>query len=1187
MKHFIVVILIFNIMMSSIVVFADYSYGYTPGPISYIMDGSYCTALSDAQVNGPILIFTGKGTATYDFYLPFNSKDITITYTTKQDTILTLQTETKTYTLSLAAEDKEKVFTFTVPERAGERLFIISADGEIEVSSMVFGKILTVVPVMDIGETNLSPEERAIQTAVILDKNASMIMVNGGRRYIDNNDVKEIPKFIDGSVYLPIHTLARALGYYYEDIPEKGYVLLRKEPYEFCFAPSISYMQYLQEERQEIASPVVYREGETYLPVRYFAEILGKNIGYRDGIIVIDDKFSVETILNDDTIYSYVRDKFIPFYPTESIGNTYYVAQTVNADDSNDGSVERPFKTLKRACEIAQAGDTVMIHEGIYREILRPQNSGTPTNPIIFQAVEGEKVVISANEIVSGFSDYGEKGFLAVQVGWDLGDGRNQVFYDDVCIIEARYPNSPGLFIGENSPKLSNLFPVKGDFKVNDNSPSIVESDTLLNQVVTNYWKDGYFVSMHGYGWALSTAKILQSTKGRLLVGDLCKKWWFDPAKSNNLDFGYITGHINAIDMPGEWVLKNGHLIIYPPEGETAETLQVEMKKRQLVADLTNSAYVQLCGIETIGGGIKMNNSEMCMLNNCNFRYISHYTHGYDQREGFIDDGNIKDENGAPPRGEMGLYIGGKDNVVINSRIDHSAAAGIYGTGVYTYIENNIISNCGYMGSYVSGIHFNTEAWKERSTPRGGYAIYGNTIYNSGRSVLNVSTNEEWIVAPYIPYEVAYNDFHDGILCSLDTGITYEYCTAQGTDKLNSQYHHNYVYYTAESFEQNPYSFGIYHDGGTQYIDTYNNVIFTTQKGTIFTNGGVFIQPNKTAPAVCNAWNNTVLESFVGGKENLSHKEFPSNKPFYAGSTLDMQEHYLLNYNSIGLDYEDTDYHYAKYAKLSGDAYLEYGAVAFSKNNDVITFENISIEHDTIRISIDFRGDYLYTGDLIEVSIGETPQSARARTVTLTSKSPQTYQRNTEIIWVSRVNIGVNNVYLKSINYKSAAIERIKIEGFSEDLDTCIVAKVYGGTFDSILKAGSASMRPTAYYTVPGDKINPMVNNTWPGTKLAYYNVKLQGEADTLVVAAGTGIDYKGQLMYVHINSIDTEPIAVYIVDKDSFIDYTPVEIPLNSTLAAGTYNIYLTFASDAENLSTKHTSNLYYFAFKNSNLAE
>ena len=51
----------------------------------------------------------------------------------------------------------------------------------------------------------------------------------------------------------------------------------------------------------------------------------------------------------------------------------------VSKKDSDDqcGSAEFPFRTIGAAAHIAQEGDTITVHEGIYREWVRPVHGGT------------------------------------------------------------------------------------------------------------------------------------------------------------------------------------------------------------------------------------------------------------------------------------------------------------------------------------------------------------------------------------------------------------------------------------------------------------------------------------------------------------------------------------------------------------------------------------------------------------------------------------------------------------------------------------------------------------------------------------------------------------------------------------------------------------------------------------------
>jgi alpha-N-arabinofuranosidase len=76
--------------------------------------------------------------------------------------------------------------------------------------------------------------------------------------------------------------------------------------------------------------------------------------------------------------------------------------------DGNEGSASKPFKTISAAAAIAQPGDTITVHEGIYRERVNPPRGGTSdTNRITYQAAPGEKVRITGAEIVTGWEDLG------------------------------------------------------------------------------------------------------------------------------------------------------------------------------------------------------------------------------------------------------------------------------------------------------------------------------------------------------------------------------------------------------------------------------------------------------------------------------------------------------------------------------------------------------------------------------------------------------------------------------------------------------------------------------------------------------------------------------------------------------------------------------------------------------------
>ncbi len=77
----------------------------------------------------------------------------------------------------------------------------------------------------------------------------------------------------------------------------------------------------------------------------------------------------------------------------------YHVSPDGN--DSNNGSKSKPFKTISAAVAIALAGDTVTVHEGVYRERVNPPRGGTSEDMrIVYQAAPGEKVVIKGSEVI-------------------------------------------------------------------------------------------------------------------------------------------------------------------------------------------------------------------------------------------------------------------------------------------------------------------------------------------------------------------------------------------------------------------------------------------------------------------------------------------------------------------------------------------------------------------------------------------------------------------------------------------------------------------------------------------------------------------------------------------------------------------------------------------------------------------
>ena len=78
----------------------------------------------------------------------------------------------------------------------------------------------------------------------------------------------------------------------------------------------------------------------------------------------------------------------------------YHVA--VTGSDNNAGSKSKPFKTISAAAQVAQPGDVITVHEGIYRERVNPPRGGASDDQrIVYQAAPGETVVIKGSEVIN------------------------------------------------------------------------------------------------------------------------------------------------------------------------------------------------------------------------------------------------------------------------------------------------------------------------------------------------------------------------------------------------------------------------------------------------------------------------------------------------------------------------------------------------------------------------------------------------------------------------------------------------------------------------------------------------------------------------------------------------------------------------------------------------------------------
>ena len=115
------------------------------------------------------------------------------------------------------------------------------------------------------------------------------------------------------------------------------------------------------------------------------------------------------------------------FFPSNVLAATYYVSSTGN--DSNPGTESQPWRTISKSSSTLQPGDTVLIKQGTYYEMLTPARSGTEGQVITYQNYGNDTVVIDAQNGTRDFSVYiNGKAYLSFK-GLTLNGGTSSVYW--------------------------------------------------------------------------------------------------------------------------------------------------------------------------------------------------------------------------------------------------------------------------------------------------------------------------------------------------------------------------------------------------------------------------------------------------------------------------------------------------------------------------------------------------------------------------------------------------------------------------------------------------------------------------------------------------------------------------------------------------------------------------------------
>jgi hypothetical protein len=494
---------------------------------------------------------------------------------------------------------------------------------------------------------------------------------------------------------------------------------------------------------------------------------------------------------------------------TPAFAAEYYVSPA--GSDQNPGTFKSPFRTIERAANVAAAGDVVTIRGGVYHETVTPQHSGERGAPIVFRAYRRERVTIDGADVVSGWSTY-QGAIYKAALSATLGTGNDQIFVDGQMMNEARWP----------STSLDPMRPVLATAGPGTTASQI--SDPALTTPAA-YWKGATVWFLGGdkdwEPWVAQTATVTDSTVGSVTFG----KTPLDtpdclPVPGTRY---YLTnGPLSSLDSPTEWWYGGGQLYLWLPGSDAPATHAIEAKRRQVGFDLTDRQFIRLENVCFFATGLSLANAFQCVVDHCQFQYVSHF---------------VTIKSGWDTRDDLGIVIGGHDNVLENSIIRYSAGNGVAVLGSHNTVTNCYIRGADYAGTDSTGIRVTGDH----------QIVTDNTVTETARAgLLNRVLKASRILR---------NDISEFSMWTQDTGGTYCWQTdGQGTEIAYNRVHDATDTFLAGRLGGRRVTSGIYLDNGSPNFIVHHNLIYNVDEGMRLND-----------PSLSNQiYNNTVENNAVG-----------------------------------------------------------------------------------------------------------------------------------------------------------------------------------------------------------------------------------------------------------------------------------------------------------------------------------
>jgi hypothetical protein len=257
-----------------------------------------------------------------------------------------------------------------------------------------------------------------------------------------------------------------------------------------------------------------------------------------------------------------------------------------DGNDSGSGSETSPYLTINKAAAVAQAGDTVTVHAGTYREWVKPVRGGTSKEArITYRAAPGERVLIKGSERVTSWVSEAEGVWkvelpneffgsynpyaLNISGGWlHYGEWhhRGDVYLDGDAFCEQKCPDAvkeqPRSWCCETDARTATIWANFGDADPNAQLTEINVRESVFMPETSGLdyiTVDGFHLMHSAENWQPPGLEVQMGTIGPRMG----KHWIIENCRITNARcVGIVLGHAAGVDYDdidalGDHIIRN------------------------------------------------------------------------------------------------------------------------------------------------------------------------------------------------------------------------------------------------------------------------------------------------------------------------------------------------------------------------------------------------------------------------------------------------------------------------------------------------------------------------------------------------------------------------------------------------------------------------------------------------------